>query len=427
MINITSTENESMIFSHIEKKDTKIVTAHLTMSTHQTGTAEEEAVTELYTDMMLSGAGPYSRTQFLDAINGLGASVGISVGEGTITFTFETLQPKLDKVLDLVKLMFLEPHFAATELTRSKITLHNSLIVYKEQARAMAYDAFVREIYPKEHRAFTYSPDEVDAAAKSVTKLILQGFHQNVRQGQWTVTVGGSLKAANRIKNTLNSLQLENKKTPLSESTTTPKPTKNVLVTTAIPSQQNIEFSIGNTLPLSYRGADMPAIYFGLAVLGKWGGFAGRLMSTVREKEGLTYGIYARIESTSIADSGHWRIMTFFAPQDCIRGITSTRREIAAIVEKGVTDNEVRRFKDILETGHVLLFDSLVQLTATIHQNRVRGLSYAEFVNFHAGLKLLTKRQINNALKKYLNPKQLVFSAAGPVTKILTDLEKATR
>ncbi len=426
-MNITCTQDEKTTFTWVEKEETPIVTTFITVDTFTTGSLEDVAVAELYTDMIMSGAGAYSRTEFLDKINGLGASLAISTSEGTVTFTVETLLPKLEKVLHLVKLMFLEPHFSDSELARAKVTLQNSLSVYKEQARAMAYDAFARTIYPPEHRAFAHTPEDVSTILTTITTAHLKSFHHLVQNQPWLITVGGNTKAMNQVKKLCSQIQLAMKEKVIGKAKPATKISKNVLVTTAIPSQQNVEFSIGSSLRLTYSDKEMPALYFGLAVLGKWGGFAGRLMSTVREKEGLTYGIYARIENVSLHAPGHWRIMTFFAPKDTMRGITSTRREIDLIILKGITDSELRRFKDILKTSHVLLFDSLVLLTQTIHQNQVRGLNYEKFTEFHSELQLLTKREVNLALAKYLRPNELVFSAAGPVKNILPDLREATR
>ena len=54
-------------------------------------------------------------------------------------------------------------------------------------------------------------------------------------------------------------------------------------------------------------------------------GFTGRLMGTVRDREGLTYGIGAGVGEDSIAD-GEWCLSASFAPALLERGWTSTRR-----------------------------------------------------------------------------------------------------
>ena len=68
---------------------------------------------------------------------------------------------------------------------------------------------------------------------------------------------------------------------------------------------------IGQPTGLRYRDPDALPLRVGTAILGQ--GFTGRLMGTVRDREGLTYGIGAGVAADSIAD-GDWSISATFAP-----------------------------------------------------------------------------------------------------------------
>jgi len=161
---------------------------------------------------------------------------------------------------------------------------------------------------------------------------------------------------------------------------------------------------------------------FGLSVLGKWGGFTGRLMSTVREKEGLTYGIYAKTESVEGTEQGHYHIMTFFAPEKSVQGLTSTLREIRKIHKNGITQAEYERFQTILKTQQTLLADSLTQSIHTFHGYLMADFSIDEMHAYQNRLLTVTKKEINTALKTYLNPDKLLISGVGPVQKVKKDI-----
>ena len=68
---------------------------------------------------------------------------------------------------------------------------------------------------------------------------------------------------------------------------------------------------LGQATGLRYRDPDALALRVGTAILGH--GFTGRLMGTVRDREGLTYNIGAAVTEDSIAD-GAWDISASFAP-----------------------------------------------------------------------------------------------------------------
>ncbi|HEY4508429.1 MAG TPA: insulinase family protein, partial [Candidatus Paceibacterota bacterium] len=183
----------------------------------------------------------------------------------------------------------------------------------------------------------------------------------------------------------------------------------------SVPGKTNIELYIGNTLPLTFADPDFLPFQFGLAVLGKWGGFSGRLMSRVREKEGLTYTIYARTDGVTKTHCGLWYIFTFFTPKDLERGIASTRRELKTIAEKGVTEKEMTRFKELLKNQFILAHESDAKALALYHDALASGISPEEIAVEYDRMQHLTKKQINLAIKKYLNPRALVISGAGPV------------
>jgi predicted Zn-dependent peptidase len=162
---------------------------------------------------------------------------------------------------------------------------------------------------------------------------------------------------------------------------------------------------------------------FGITVLGKWSGFAGRLMSTVREQEGLTYGIYAKTESFMNEEQGYWRVMTFFSPKDAARGLTSTFREIKKIYEHGITKDELATFKQILHTGQVLKNDSTSSLLGELHAYHLQKFSLEEIEEHKKRLLSVTLSEVNAALKRYLDPATLTVSGAGPISSVKKELQ----
>jgi zinc protease len=191
-----------------------------------------------------------------------------------------------------------------------------------------------------------------------------------------------------------------------------------------VPGRQNIDFSIGLPIPITIHHPDFLPLSFGIAVLAKWGGFAGRLMSTVREKEGLTYGIYGRLESFHGDEQGFFRIMTFFAPDKAVHALTSTFREISKLYTSGITQKEFNAFQTILLTQQQLLNDSLGRLLGDLHSYHCHGFTIHEMHMHKAQLQHITRTEVNRAIKTYLNPKEMYVSGAGPVAGVQKDLEQ---
>lgn len=383
---------------------------------HNTKNPHTDTLQFVYIDALLAGCGTFTRDTFLDAVNLLGASINVTVQNDILTFSLMSLDTHRVKLLSLFTMMLQKPTFNPKELKRISVQLKNELIEEKEDAKQKSVHQLINTMYDKKDRRYVASEDALIAELSTITKAELIAFHTHVLSHKWVYTLTGTPKDALKTVEHLVSLRKSFKELEEFQKTVAPLTLqKNIVALTSIPSKQNIEINIGAPLPLTFADAEYYAFLFGLNVLGKWGGFAGRLMSTVREKEGLTYGIYAKTETTTLVTPGYWRIMTFFAPEKVMQGLTSTLREIELIRSKGITQNEYERFKTIINTQESLLQDSLLQQVSHLHSLQLRGLDYSEIQERKEKMLAVTRTEVNAALKKYLNISKLVISAAGPI------------
>ena len=408
----------------INKPEAKIASVIITADCGGENTPKTTAQAVLYADMLMSGAGKYNREEFMHALDELGASIRVSESDDKVTISVKTLAEKLPKTLTLLSAMFESPVFKPTELKRAKQTAENAIELYKEDARSLASDGLGRALYKKTDRHYPHTPEEVAKALKKVTVGDLKLHHKQVMSALWVVSVGGSKKTSEAVIKTITKIKkpfpVIKQEPALAEFNVIDK---TQVITHEVSSKQNIEVSIGGYVPLTRNCPHLPAFLFGLTVLGKWGGFAGRLMSTVREKEGLTYGIYACLEGASATENSYWRIMTFFSPKDVSTGITSTLREVTKIHEKGITENELERFKTIMKTGDQLVYDSLAKTVSLVHGVLVSGVEWEDYQEFKEKLYNCSKQSVDYALKTYLDPKKIIISTAGPVKGVEKELK----
>ncbi|MEZ4104554.1 MAG: pitrilysin family protein [Candidatus Paceibacterota bacterium] len=402
-------------------KDTPVVSVIITADLHASNSPQNTLVGELLTDLLLAGAGKYSRDDFLQAVAALGSSINVSFSQGRLTISLKSLAENLSKTLKLLEVAITNPTFSTSEYKRATKTVKNSLELYKEEARTLAEDALKRSFYGETDRHYRYEPVDLIKALNKIKLTDIKSLHKSFLTTFWFVSIGGNKKS---VKTTLSLFKRLKKKpvvpkTNMAIAVLAEKSKKSKVLVELVSSKQNVEFSIGGHLPFVLGDKDFMAFTFGLTVLGKWGGFAGRLMSTVREKEGLTYTIYARTEGVSKTETGYWRILTFFAPKDAVTGVKSTLREIKKIYQEGITEEEWGRFKEILKTGEALSYDSLAGTVSLVHSALVSGIDYEEYKKYQKMLYEVSREDINKTLKQYLLPENVVISAAGPIDKKL--------
>ena len=82
------------------------------------------------------------------------------------------------------------------------------------------------------------------------------------------------------------------------------------------------------------------------------GGMSSRLFQEIREKRGLAYSVYSY--ATQYADAGVFGVYAGCAPTRVEEVLGLVREELAAVAEKGLTDDEVVRGKGMLKGSTVL-------------------------------------------------------------------------
>jgi hypothetical protein len=112
------------------------------------------------------------------------------------------------------------------------------------------------------------------------------------------------------------------------------------------------------------------------------GGFAGRLMKTVRDKQGLTYGISAGIKDNMFI------VKTSFNPTLLQKGISSTEKEIAAWRE-GVRLEELKTHQEMIVGQRAVLEDDMGKYVDFVHSNKISD----------AQINAVTLEEINQVVK----------------------------
>jgi zinc protease len=407
----------------------------ISIDTHK---ADKDAVLEatghIYAKALLAGCKGYTREAFLNAINLLGATISVNIDNSIVTISLTSIDTHRDKLLSLAAAMLETPTFDPKEISRIKELQENELHEEKEDAKSQSLYTFIDALYGPTDRRFMTKTDELIKVIPKVERRDISKFHERTMSGKWVVTVTTDTENSDKVVKKLQKLRATFKDTKDVEALHSIKAfSQRKVELVSIPSKQNIELSIGGALPLTLTSEDYHAFVFGLNVLGKWGGFAGRLMSTVREKEGLTYGIYARVETASLVEQGYWRIMTFFAPDKALQGLNSTIFQTKLICEKGITQLEFERFKTIIATGQALLNDSVIRMVGDTHAYQVKGFTLQGMKDFKKNMFNVSKEEVDAALQKYLDLSTLVIAAAGPVhahskeLKALRSIAKAAK
>jgi zinc protease len=141
------------------------------------------------------------------------------------------------------------------------------------------------------------------------------------------------------------------------------------------------------------------------------GGFGSRLMAEIREKRGLTYGIYTGLAAF---ENGGFLVGSV-STQNARVGETLDvlRAELEKMAENGPTEQELEEAKTYLTGSYALRFDSSSKIASQLLgiQQQDLGIDYVKKRN--ELIRAVTVEDARRVAKRLVDPSQLTISIVG--------------
>lgn len=375
------------------------------------------AIATLVGGMLDKGTTTQDKFAIAQKLDAVGAELAFSVDDTMVTFSGKCLRKDAPLVIALLAEQLRSPAFSEEEFTKLKKQIAGRLQRALEQTGYRAGQAFAAAIYPPGHPNYEPSTEAFLAALKSATVADLRAFHQKFYgPAQLTLVAVGDIDPAAlnaEVAQAFANWSGGVKRPDYPRTSTHMDVERDQTVFMA--DKPNVSVIFGQADGLRYTDADALPLRVATTILGS--GFTGRLMATVRDQEGLTYGIGAKVGNDTFTD-GDWRIVANFAPELLDKGLASTRRELKSWYEQGVTAEEVARTKTNLAGTFQVGLATTDGLASTILATVHRGYPLKWIDDYTAKLDAVTLDQVNAAIKKHLQPDNFVLIKAGTVPTV---------
>ena len=370
---------------------------------------------EVAAALLTEGTKGKTKEKIREILESRGADIHFSVNSHFLEINAECLKEDAGEIIPLLFEILLEPSFPQTSLGSLKVRRIAEETQLKKDTNEMASITLAQSIFTEGHPSYLESPDVVIKNIKSISLSDLNDFHGKViSSAPVTFAVVGDIskketdifsKNILRLKEREKSvLSVENQKQKFVEKTIE----KNV----EIADKASATILFGQPVKMSRFDKDYVPFRVGVGVLGDHG-FSARLMSEIRDKQGLTYGISARLRGMKNDTHGHFEVWGTFAPSLLKKGRDLTFQEIKKWIERGVTEKELDfRKKNIIGSFKVAL--------GTVHGLAEEIISEAEnghqkdFIDEYQELiQKVTLKEVNSAIKRHLSPDKFVIVKAG--------------
>ncbi|MDQ5843743.1 MAG: insulinase family protein [Acidobacteriota bacterium] len=374
---------------------------------------------QLAGSMLMRGTTKHTRQQIQDELDRLKARVNVFGGSTQAIVIVETTRENLPAVMGLVSEILREPAFPADEFEQLKRQNLTSIEEQKSEPTQIAFTAFGRHLgpYPKGDVRYINTPDENIANMNAATLEEAKQFYKDFYgASNATLSVVGDFDDKEVTKLMTDLFGTWKSPKPFVRVPTLFKDVAPVNQSFPAPDKANAFFLAGFNVKIRDDNPDYPALLLGNYMLG--GGFLNsRLATRIRQKEGLSYGVGAGMQIGALDEAGRFMANAIYAPQNVDKLEAAFKDEIARMLKDGFTAEEVEAAKSGYLQSRQVSRAQDSELAGRLNNYLFLTRTLKWDADLDAKLRALTPEQINNAMRKYIDPTKITIIKSGDFAK----------
>jgi zinc protease len=397
------------------RKKTRGDTVNFSVSLHLGNAKDLEGQRQNYTNaarMLMRGSTRFTRAQLSDEFERLKISGRVGGPGGS----FQTTKPNLVEAIKLVAHVLREPAFPESEFEQMRTQTVTSLTAQLQEPQARAGDVINAHfnIYPKGDWRYVPTLKESIDETKSAKLADAKAFHARFYgAAPAEIAVVGDFDENEVAMTIQQAFGGWTPQVPYARVDNEFKDIAPVNETVNTPDKENAIFLARENIQLRDDDPDYPALYMADYILGGGAGFESRLMSRIRQREGLSYGVGSDLSVGSLDRAGSWTGYAIAAPQNMAKVEAAFREEVARAIKDGFTDAEVdaARSGTLQQRAQNRAQDGT--LASAWASNLYLGRTFQFSKEFEQKLRALKAADVNAALRKYIDPGKLTIVKAG--------------
>ncbi len=381
----------------------------------KTGTMHDpsgkEGTAELTAYVMRTGGTSALKSSNVDnELDFMAAAVTITMSMESAQVGFSVLNSHLERGLDLLAQMLIHPAFEQDKFELARHLKNEEIRRIKDDPQRLAFQEFNRLIYQNDPRG--RFPSYTSLA--NIHRQDLINFHRRFFLPNNTMfAVSGDVTRDDAVKIFTRYFGRWNQGTlPADIPPPSQRPRAAVyLINKEIPQSTIIsgQFTVSKNNPDFYAFTVMDFIAGS-------GGFPSRILSTVRNNEGLAYsaGSFYRAKP----DYGFFGSYAFTKTSSTLKALSLLDSVLEDIKSDSVTARELDWAKKAINDGFIFSFSTSEQIVWQQMNIAYEKLSPDFLINYRNQIDRVTLKDLNNAADKYLDKKKNVVLILGDSKKL---------
>jgi zinc protease len=362
--------------------------------------------------MLRQGTQNISKAALAEELDGLGAGLSVDVGYALVSVGIKCLSGDFRRAMEILAELLRRPTFPAEELERLRGQVLTELKELEDNTRVVSERTWRELAYPATHPYHRLTVGQAETVG-SASREDLSAFHSAWYGPNQTtliivgdVTVGEASAEAERTLGFWPAARTERVESTLPTSDVPGKQLREV----AMVGKTQADLTIG--LPtLDRSSSDYYALSFANHILGRMY-FMGRFGEKVRDEQGFAYYAYSDLHGGY--GRGAWAVRAGVNPRNLDKALDSIRAELARFLADGPTEAEQADGVSSLLGSLPRQLETNEGAAAVMGEIELYDLGLDYLERFPDIVRALTREQVTEVVRRWLQPEAMVTGIAGP-------------
>ena len=373
---------------------------------------ENAGLANLTASLLDEGTTSRTATQLAEQIEFVGGALEVKTTHDFTTAAARVLAKDADLGFELLADIVRNPSFPESEVERVRKLILGEITAQKDDPGTVAGKAFSQLVF--NGHPYSWPVNGTEETLPTISRAAVQAFHaREYLPNQTILAVVGDVtieQARGMIEKHFGSWAQG------------PVPVRNVPAPATIdkPVVQLIDKELTQTtlvlghLGISRTNPDYYAVTVMNYILGA-GGFSSRLMDSIRDKQGLAYGVMSMFEPR--AASGPFLVSLQTRNATANQALTGVLKELTLMKTAPVSAKELSEAKSYLIGSFPMRFDTTHKLAEVLCQVEFYGLGLDYFTQYPSWIGKVTADDVVRVAAKYLHPDHYALVAVGKMAE----------
>lgn len=372
-------------------------------------------ISEVMADIMPKGSRKYSKTQIAEILENMGipGSLDFSVDNYRVSCGTHVVVDDLPLYLDILNDVLRNPQLAEDELTKTKIEWQARYAEALNNTRVLAWNRLRRSIYPADHLFYEKTYEELVAELQGLNCDELHKLHgQLMGPSGAIITIVGDISTDEAFK--LVSEKFADWSGPTAGQIIVPAvglPSAAARHNIFLADKKSADIVIAHPCSLQRSDSDYYAAKIANAALGQ-DTITSRLGNIVRDRAGLTYGIYSNFSDTAFG-AAPWSVSLSVNPMNIDRSLHLVSAALDDYFKSGISDDELTKEIGRAVGSFTVGLASSLGISRVLTEFEFLGLGVAALDRVSAEYLAITKEKADAAMRKYFHPDRAITVVSG--------------